>query len=93
MNQGIRNIFYYPNRFIAIFLRIMIRLYQLLLSPIQNGLSPVVGFRCGCRFLPTCSDYALQCLQKHPFHRACWLILKRLLRCQSLCKSGYDPIP
>ncbi|HCI56909.1 MAG TPA: membrane protein insertion efficiency factor YidD, partial [Opitutae bacterium] len=52
-----------------------------------------VGFRCGCRFLPTCSDYALQCLHKHPFHRACWFIFKRLLRCQSLCKSGYDPIP
>jgi putative membrane protein insertion efficiency factor len=46
-----------------------------------------------CRFHPTCSEYAREALQTHSLHYAIWLIVKRLLKCQPLCKGGIDPVP
>jgi len=47
----------------------------------------------GCRFVPSCSSYAEEALQKHPLKKACFLILKRLLRCHPFHKDyGYDPL-
>ena len=65
-------------------LRGAVRLYQLLLSPV---LPP------SCRYLPTCSDYALEALARHGALRGSWLALGRLLRCHPWGGSGYDPVP
>ncbi len=46
-----------------------------------------------CRFYPSCSEYAAEVLQTQRIHYAVWLILKRLLKCQPLCKGGIDPVP
>jgi putative membrane protein insertion efficiency factor len=46
-----------------------------------------------CRFYPTCSEYAQQSLDRYPLHRAIVLIAKRFLKCNPLCKGGYDPLP
>ena len=46
-----------------------------------------------CRFQPTCSDFGLQAIQKHGILKGSLLILWRLLRCQPLCRGGYDPVP
>jgi len=62
----------------------LIRLYQRTISPL---LPPM------CRFYPTCSQYCLEALQRHGFLRGSWLGLKRLLRCQPLCRGGHDPVP
>jgi uncharacterized protein len=65
-------------------LRSLIRLYQLLLSPL-------VGPR--CRYLPTCSDYAAEAIASHGAAHGTWLALRRVLRCHPWGGSGYDPVP
>ncbi|MEI6986694.1 MAG: membrane protein insertion efficiency factor YidD [Rhodospirillaceae bacterium] len=46
-----------------------------------------------CRFLPTCSEYALQALSRHGARRGGWLVLCRLGRCHPWGESGHDPVP
>lgn len=46
-----------------------------------------------CRFTPTCSQYAIEALQKHGVIKGSWLALKRILRCNPWGGSGYDPVP
>ncbi|MEM6680249.1 MAG: membrane protein insertion efficiency factor YidD [Pseudomonadota bacterium] len=65
-------------------LALPIRAYRLLASP-------WVGMH--CRFQPTCSEYALEALARHPPLRATGLILRRLARCRPGGASGYDPVP
>jgi putative membrane protein insertion efficiency factor len=44
-----------------------------------------------CRFHPTCSQYAIDAINKHGPLRGCWLTLKRIARCHPWGGSGYDP--
>lgn len=67
-----------------IFLRIVIRAYQLLLSPF-------LGTR--CRFEPSCSHYAQDAIETHGVISGSWLTFRRLLRCHPFGSSGYDPVP
>ena len=46
-----------------------------------------------CRFMPTCSQYALQAIEKYGAIKGGYLALRRILRCNPLCKGGYDPVP
>lgn len=46
-----------------------------------------------CKFLPTCSDYALIALEKYGFIKGSILTIKRILRCNPFSKGGYDPVP
>jgi len=46
-----------------------------------------------CRFEPSCSQYALDALDRHGALYGSLLIIWRLLRCQPWCKGGYDPVP
>jgi putative membrane protein insertion efficiency factor len=63
-----------------------VRAYRLLLSPI-------LPFN-QCRFLPTCSAYAIEALQKHGAWRGSGLALRRILRCHPYSNhSGFDPVP
>ncbi len=63
----------------------LVRAYQVVLSPLMAG---------HCRFVPTCSEYALEACRVHPPHRALWLILRRLGRCQPWGGAGgWDPVP
>ncbi len=63
---------------------IPVRLYQLIISPM---LPP------SCRFTPTCSQYAIEALEKHGVVKGGWLTLKRIARCHPWGGSGYDPVP
>lgn len=54
-------------------------------------ISPLIGPR--CRFVPSCSEYALQAIKIHGVFKGCYLITKRLLKCQPFGPSGYDPVP
>ena len=62
----------------------VIRAYQLVLSPL---LLP------SCRFLPSCSDYAIEAVGRHGVLRGAILALRRLGRCHPWGGSGYDPVP
>lgn len=57
----------------------------------QYVISPLIGPR--CRFQPTCSQYAVEALQRHGALRGGWLTLRRLGRCHPWGDSGYDPVP
>lgn len=46
-----------------------------------------------CRFTPTCSNYAIEALEKHGFFKGSFLSIKRIIRCNPFCKSGFDPVP
>jgi len=64
--------------------------YQLIVSPVLHGLAGP-GF--GCRFAPTCSQYAIECLRTLPLGKALSLAARRILRCHPWGGSGYDPPP
>jgi len=65
----------------------MINLYQKFIS---GGLRLIFGP--GCRFLPTCSDYAKEAVEKYGAVKGGILCLKRFLSCHPFGKSGYDPV-
>jgi hypothetical protein len=54
-------------------------------------LSPFVGH--GCRFRPTCSEYAIEAITRHGGLKGGWLTLRRLARCHPWGGSGFDPVP
>ena len=67
------------------FLLRAIRFYQKRISP---GLPP------RCRFIPTCSQYAVEAITKYGAAKGSWLALKRFLRCHPFYKGDmYDPVP
>lgn len=62
----------------------VIRLYQWTVRPL-------IGPR--CRFVPHCSDYAIEAYERHGPAVGSWLTAKRLGRCHPWCKGGLDPVP
>ncbi len=54
-------------------------------------LSPLIGQQ--CRYLPTCSDYAAECVKLHGAWRGSWLGFARVCRCHPKGGSGFDPAP
>jgi uncharacterized protein len=46
-----------------------------------------------CRYIPSCSAYAITALRRYGAIRGGWLAVKRLLRCQPWGGHGYDPVP
>lgn len=57
----------------------------------QQQISPALPPR--CRYLPTCSEYAVEAVEKYGAAKGGFLALKRFLRCHPFCKGGYDPVP
>src|SRR6266446_10544336 len=64
-------------------LQVLIRVYQLLLSPL---LPP------SCRYLPSCSDYAVEAVGRHGAIVGVGLAARRLARCHPWGSNGYDPV-
>ncbi len=69
---------------------LLLRCYKRVLSPVLHALG---GGACGCRYLPTCSEYAIEALQKHGVGRGLWLTLCRIGRCHPWGGEGLDPVP
>ena len=65
-------------------LLLLIRFYRTWLSPLKPP---------SCRYIPTCSEYALIAITRYGARRGGWLALKRILRCHTFHKGGYDPVP
>lgn len=57
----------------------------------QREISPLCPPR--CRYIPTCSEYALEAVEKYGAVKGTFLATKRILRCNSFHKGGYDPVP
>ena len=62
---------------------ILVKIYQKIIP---------THYRACCRFHPTCSDYAIAALSKYGLFKGSWLALKRILRCNPIGGSGYDPL-
>ncbi|MBZ5551807.1 MAG: membrane protein insertion efficiency factor YidD [Acidobacteriia bacterium] len=45
-----------------------------------------------CRFVPSCSVYASEAVEKYGIFKGSWLVLRRLARCHPLVQGGYDPL-
>lgn len=69
---------------LAHILALPVRAYRLIFSP-------WVGYN--CRYQPTCSQYALEALEKHGGLKGGWLAAKRIARCNPWGRCGYDTVP
>ncbi|MBQ1227600.1 MAG: membrane protein insertion efficiency factor YidD [Alistipes sp.] len=63
---------------------LLVKFYRYCISPYTPS---------SCRFVPTCSQYAIEALTKYGPIKGGWLTLKRLSRCHPWGGSGYDPVP
>ncbi len=66
----------------------LLAFYKRWLSPALHAVSPG-----GCKFLPTCSEYAAVAIATHGPLRGCALAAWRLLRCHPFTPGGFDPVP
>jgi uncharacterized protein len=62
----------------------LIKGYRLLISPL---------FAPTCRFQPTCSQYAMESIDRFGAIRGTWLAVRRITRCHPFHPGGYDPVP
>lgn len=66
-------------------IKFLIKTYQVTLSPrFSHG---------SCRYVPTCSQYALEAVEIHGVFKGSLLAIRRILRCNPFFKGGYDPVP
>ena len=68
---------------IKTFMISLIRFYQLCISPLLGN---------NCRYYPTCSQYAIEAIEKKGIIRGSWMAVKRICRCHPWHTGGYDPI-
>jgi putative membrane protein insertion efficiency factor len=61
-----------------------------LLRAYKRAISPM--FSPACRYLPTCSEYAVEAVERHGAWRGGLMSIKRLLHCHPFAGSGYDPV-
>ena len=61
-----------------------IRFYQYAISP---------HYPPRCRYVPSCSEYAYEAVQKYGIFKGLFLALKRVIRCHPFHPGGYDPLP
>ena len=61
-----------------------IRFYQLAISP----MTPAT-----CRYYPSCSNYAVEAIDKYGALKGGWLAVRRVLRCHPFRPGGFDPVP
>lgn len=62
----------------------LIRVYQRYVSPMTPP---------SCRYIPTCSQYAIESVTKYGAFKGSWLAIKRISRCHPFHEGGYDPVP
>ncbi len=61
----------------------IIKIYKFILSPLIGP---------SCRYLPTCSDYFIDCLNEHGVIKGSLIGIKRILSCHPFGGNGYDPV-
>jgi len=69
---------------------LLVRAYQLIISPVLHALT---GPMSGCRYQPTCSQYAIDAMRVHGILKGLWLGTKRIFRCAPWGHQGWDPVP
>jgi len=62
----------------------LVRIYRYCISPLSAP---------SCRYYPSCSQYALESIERFGFLKGCYFAVRRVLRCHPGCPGGYDPVP
>jgi putative membrane protein insertion efficiency factor len=62
---------------------LLLRAYKLVISP---------WLPASCRYVPTCSEYAMEAIDRYGVWRGGWKALRRILRCHPFVEGGYDPV-
>ena len=62
----------------------LVKFYRVAISPYRPPC---------CRYIPTCSQYAVEAIKKHGPFKGLYLAIRRVLRCHPWGGSGYDPVP
>jgi len=73
------------------FSKILTYPFVLLIKIYQLGISPLLGSQ--CRFMPTCSQYAKEALQKYGVFKGSRLAINRIVKCNPWGGHGHDPVP
>ena len=63
---------------------LLIKFYRVCISPYKQPC---------CRFIPTCSEYALTAVERHGVIKGVYLSIRRILKCHPFHEGGYDPVP
>jgi hypothetical protein len=61
----------------------ILRGYKWMISPMLPA---------ACRYVPTCSEYAMEAIERYGALRGGWMTITRILRCHPFSRSGYDPV-
>ncbi|WP_446745244.1 membrane protein insertion efficiency factor YidD [Silvibacterium acidisoli] len=68
----------------------LLGVYKYAFSPLLHAMPGSAG---GCRFQPTCSEYAAIAVAEHGIVAGTWMALRRILRCHPFQRGGFDPVP
>lgn len=66
---------------------------NLLIKAIKLYQRTPLGTHNNCKFIPTCSEYAIIALENHGLIKGLYLSIKRILKCNPFNKGGLDPVP
>ena len=80
-----KSVFKFIGKIFCFILIGIIKFYKKFISPMKRTPS--------CRYIPSCSQYALEALQKYGPLKGSYLAVRRILRCNHFHDGGYDPVP
>ncbi len=80
----LKKIILFPFRLLGSLLVLLIRFYQIFISPILPS---------ACRYTPTCSQYGIEAIKKHGPFKGTYLTIRRILRCNPWGGHGHDTVP
>ncbi|RMF34314.1 MAG: membrane protein insertion efficiency factor YidD [Chlorobiota bacterium] len=66
-------------------------LFIIIIRAYQRWISPLLGAQ--CRFYPSCSQYAIEAIERYGAAKGAWLAVRRIARCHPWHPGGFDPVP